>query len=58
MDSSSTAVRPELDLGRRVSLREDPRILAALEDRAHAAGRTLSDEIRAALRQRLAEAKQ
>ena len=37
----------------RVTLREDPRVLEALERRAYRAGHSVSDEIRAAVRRAL-----
>jgi hypothetical protein len=43
--------RPSLD--RRVTLREEPAVLESLEFEAWRAGRTLSDEIRHALREHL-----
>jgi plasmid stability protein len=43
--------RPDLSV--RVTVREDPAVLARLEQRAFSAGRSLSDEVRAALRDHL-----
>ena len=49
MDTSSTitdARRTALDLRARLSIREDPAVISALEQRAYRAGRSVSDEIR------------
>jgi len=49
--TETSVERPDLSV--RVTVREDPKVLARLEQRAFSAGRSVSDEIRQALREHL-----
>ena len=47
--------RHELDLRARITIREAPAVIEELERRAFRAGHSVSDEVRAAVRQHLRE---